>query len=121
MRIELPEDQVRFVIPKFHFAGHKQKDHNQLSLNLTTGSARTDGEANERFWSKNNAIASSTREMGPGGRQDVIEDQFGSINWQNRVALGTMKDSPRVMMLIIRRATYQEAIESRFERQGEVR
>ena len=30
----------------------------------------------------------STREMGPGARQDTLEDHFGSGNWQKTVGLG---------------------------------
>lgn len=89
IRIDIPEGELRFVIPKYHFAGHKQKDHNQLSLNLTAGSCRTDGEEIERVWWKNDATAASTREMGPGSRHDTLEDHFGSINWQKGISLGT--------------------------------
>ena len=88
VRVKLPEDSVCFAIPKYHFAGHKQKNHNQFSFNLKSGSCRTDGEEIEQAWSKNDATAASTREMGPGARQDTLEDHFGSGNWQKTVGLG---------------------------------
>lgn len=89
VRIEVPEGELRFAIPKYHFRGHKQKDHSQYSFNFTPGSCRTDGEEVERFWWKNDAIASSTREMGPGSRQDAVEDNMGFINYQKKISLGT--------------------------------
>ncbi|KAG1846540.1 hypothetical protein F4604DRAFT_1688355 [Suillus subluteus] len=41
------------------------------------GMARTDGEAIERGWSNMNPVATSTREMGPGSRRDILDDHFG--------------------------------------------
>ncbi|KAJ7876897.1 hypothetical protein B0H14DRAFT_2713442, partial [Mycena olivaceomarginata] len=40
----------RFVIPKMHIKGHLQICQERFSLNLTPGSAQTDGEAIERPW-----------------------------------------------------------------------
>ncbi|KAG2148141.1 uncharacterized protein EDB93DRAFT_1250199 [Suillus bovinus] len=44
--------------------------------------ARMDGEASEHGWSNINPVATSTREMGPGLRHDILDDHFGDWNWQ---------------------------------------
>lgn len=49
-----------------------------------------DREEVERFWWKNDAITSSTREMGPSSRQDAVEDNMGFINYQKKISLGTL-------------------------------
>ena len=82
VRLEIPEGELRYVIPKYHWRAHKEADHNRYSLNYLPGSARIDGEEIERVWAKQDAIAASTREMGPGSRHDTLEDHFGWTNWQ---------------------------------------
>lgn len=89
LQIELPVGELRFAIPKYHFNGHKEKDHTQYSLNLMPGAGRTDGEEIERTWPRHDGTATSTREMGPGFRHDTLEDHFGFGNWQKLVGLGT--------------------------------
>jgi hypothetical protein len=60
----------------------------KYSFNLTPGVGRTDGEAPERAWSAANAIATSTREMGPGSRRDTLDDHFCDYNWWKIAAFG---------------------------------
>ncbi|KAG1884133.1 hypothetical protein F4604DRAFT_1677272 [Suillus subluteus] len=50
--------------------------------------ARTDGEAIEHRWSNMNPVATSTREMGPGSRHDILDDHFGDWNWHKVSNLG---------------------------------
>lgn len=88
LQIDLPEGEVRYAIPKYHFNAHKEKDHNKYSLNLMKGVGRTDGEEIERNWSRHDGTASSTREMGPGSREDTLESHFGYANWRKYTALG---------------------------------
>lgn len=88
LQIELPEGELRLVIPKFHFNGHNEQGHNQYNLNLVRGVGRTDGEEPERGWARNQGTANSTREMGPGSRHDTLEDHFGYGNWQKYIGLG---------------------------------
>ena len=79
---------IRFLIPKFHLPAHIEKCHRDFSFNFTKGVGRTDGEAPERGWSGLNDLAHSTREMGPGSRQDTIEDHIGDRNWTKVVNMG---------------------------------
>ncbi|KAJ7118008.1 hypothetical protein C8R43DRAFT_1153763 [Mycena crocata] len=80
LRLNLAMHLFRFVIPKMHIHGHKLDCQRQFSLNLVPGSAQTDGEGIE---------ASSTREMGPGSREDVLSCHWGHWNWQKLVGMAT--------------------------------
>lgn len=88
LRMEMPTDDLRYVIPKYHFNGHKEKDHSKYNLNLVQGSGLTDFEEVERNWSRHNATAASTREMGPGSRHDTLEDHFAFANFVRCTNLG---------------------------------
>lgn len=90
LQIELPEGQIKYAIPKYHWAGHKNEGHNKYSLNYIKGSARTDGEEVERNWARHNGTAASTREMGPGSREDTLEDHFEFNNQQRLLRLDTL-------------------------------
>lgn len=81
---------IRFLVPKFHLPAHIAKCHQDYSFNYTRGVGRTDGEAPERGWSNLNDLAYSTREMGPGSRQDTIEDHLGDRNWMKVVGMGNV-------------------------------
>lgn len=48
LRLDLPNGEVRYVIPKYHFNSHKKEGHNKYSLNFKPGSAQTDGEQVKR-------------------------------------------------------------------------
>lgn len=88
LKVELPEGDVRYVIPKYHFSAHREKGHNVYSLNLMRGVGLTDCEEVERGWSRHDGIASSTREMGPGSRHDTLEYHFEFANYKKYVGLG---------------------------------
>ena len=88
LQVNLPEGEVRYAIPKYHLNGHKEEGHNKYSLNLMPGVGRTDGEEIERTWSRFNALAASTREMGPGSREETLEDHFEYSNEEKYIALG---------------------------------
>ncbi|KAG1807133.1 uncharacterized protein BJ212DRAFT_1449387 [Suillus subaureus] len=84
-----PDDKVlTFVVPKFHLPAHILSCQTKYSLNLIKGMARTDGKAVECGWSNINPIATSTWEMGPGSRQDILDDHFGDLNWCKVCNLG---------------------------------
>jgi hypothetical protein len=84
-----PESRtITFLIPKFHLSAHKYACHINYSFNLTKFVGRTDGEGVERGWSQINAIAPSTKEMGPGSRRDTIDDHFSDSNWKKIVGMG---------------------------------
>ncbi|KAJ7740358.1 hypothetical protein B0H16DRAFT_1729058 [Mycena metata] len=88
MRLQLAMALVRFVIPKMHIHSHTLVCQLLFSLNLVPGSAQTDGEGIERPWAHIGRVASSTREMGPGSREDVLSCHWGFWNWQKLLGLG---------------------------------
>ncbi|KAJ7159910.1 hypothetical protein C8R43DRAFT_1086852 [Mycena crocata] len=88
-RLILAMTLIRFVIPKMHIHGHTTKCQDEFSLNLVPGSAGTDGEGIERLWANIGGVATSTREMGPGTREDTLNCHWGHWNWQKLVGLGS--------------------------------
>ncbi|KAK7048776.1 CxC2 domain-containing protein [Favolaschia claudopus] len=92
---EMPDDlqlpdwvQVIFKVPKFHLPPHVKKCHGPFSFNFTKGVGRTDGEGVERNWSWLNLAARSISVMGPGAREDTIDDLCAFFNWKKTVDLG---------------------------------
>ncbi|KIL54938.1 hypothetical protein M378DRAFT_46403, partial [Amanita muscaria Koide BX008] len=81
--------QLQFLVPKFHLPAHVQYCQANFSFNFTPHVGRTDGEALERGWSAVNAIAGSTKQMGPGSRRDTLDDHFGDYNWRKVTSLAT--------------------------------
>ncbi|KAF5329091.1 hypothetical protein D9611_014283 [Ephemerocybe angulata] len=79
---KLPEKKTTFLVPKFHLPAHIQSCWSRYSYNYASGVGTTDGEAIERLWAGLNHYASSTKEMGPGSRQDILDDAFGDWNWR---------------------------------------
>lgn len=79
---------ITFLVPKFHLPAHIEQCQIDYSFNLIPGMGQTDGEAPERGWAVANALASSTKEMGPGSRRDTLDDHFGDRNWDKTVQMG---------------------------------
>ncbi|KAF5380091.1 hypothetical protein D9615_006268 [Tricholomella constricta] len=79
---------IVFLVPKFHLPAHIMACQTVFSFNYNWGVGRTDGEAPERGWSHINPVATSTREMGPGSRQDTLDDHFGDWNWKKTTLMG---------------------------------
>lgn len=77
-----------YLVPKFHLPAHVEKCQTAYLFNYTRGVGRTDGEAPERGWANINAAATSTKEMGPGSRRDILDDHFGNWNPMKIVAMG---------------------------------
>ncbi|KAJ7738811.1 hypothetical protein B0H16DRAFT_1465657 [Mycena metata] len=77
-----------FKVPKFHLPPHVKSCHGPYSFNYTKGVGRTDGEGVERNWSWLNGAAQSVSVMGPGSREDTIDDLCGFSNWRKTVDLG---------------------------------
>ena len=88
LQVELPPEATVFGIPKLHYHSHKSQGHAPFSLNYRLGAGRLDGEGIERRWWWIQPIANSTKGMGPGQRQGVLEDQWGYANWRKYVLLG---------------------------------
>ncbi|KAJ7181393.1 hypothetical protein C8R43DRAFT_1083776 [Mycena crocata] len=80
--------KIQFKVPKFHLPPHIKKCHGPFSFNFTKWVGRTDGEGVERNWSWLNMIARSVSVMGPGSREDTIDDFCGYSNWRKTVGLG---------------------------------
>lgn len=88
-----PPNMVRYVnlsylVPKFHIAAHVPICQITYSHNYTPRVGRGNGEAPERGWEAVNAVAKSTKEMGPGARVDTLDDHFGDYNWRKITGLG---------------------------------
>ncbi|KAJ7271751.1 hypothetical protein C8J57DRAFT_1226330 [Mycena rebaudengoi] len=79
---------IGWLVPKFHLPAHIELCNIQFSFLLTRYVGMTDGEAPERGWAHINHLATSTREMGPGFRRDVLDDNFNDWNWKKIVGLG---------------------------------
>ncbi|EKM51329.1 uncharacterized protein PHACADRAFT_165908 [Phanerochaete carnosa HHB-10118-sp] len=90
MKIDLPEGDLRYAIPKYHFNAHKVQSHTQYSLNYMRGAGCTNGEEIERLWARHNQTSSSTREMGPRSREDTLENHLNYVNIRKYVDIGKM-------------------------------
>ncbi|KAF7362033.1 CxC2 domain-containing protein [Mycena venus] len=74
--------KVQFKVLKFHLPPHVKKCHAPFSFNFTKWVGRTDGEGVERNWSWLNMIVRSVSVMGPGLREDTIDNFCGFANWR---------------------------------------
>lgn len=78
-----------FCVPKFHLPAHVGPCQLTYLFNLTPGVGRLEGEAPERLWVPADRLAAATMQMGPGGRRDVVNDDFGDWNWTKVVGMCT--------------------------------
>lgn len=88
VRLTLALRVCHFVIPKLHILGHTMSCQDGFNLLYTLGAAMSDMEGIERIWSGSGLLGSSTREMGPGSRQNTIEDYWHNWNWRKNVNQG---------------------------------
>lgn len=88
MRLDIGATKVRGAIPKGHIEAHGTKCHSKHSLNTQPGVGRTYGEGIEQQWSNINLVATSTREMGPGAREEVLNDHWNWWNYRKLVGFG---------------------------------
>jgi hypothetical protein len=89
--MQLPNETIKLikkVIPKLHIYGHGKSCQIKYSLNFLPYSARTNGEDPERWWAHINPVSMSTKEMGPGARQDTIDDHAAAWNWRKITGFG---------------------------------
>ncbi|KAI0054741.1 hypothetical protein BV25DRAFT_1785935, partial [Artomyces pyxidatus] len=82
------DTEFSFAVPKFHLPAHGTPCHGPYSFNFLEGVGRTDGEGVERNWANMNGAASSTKQMGPGARQDALDSHCGHANWRKTVGFG---------------------------------
>lgn len=89
------EYSVKYLVPKFHIHAHIPICQRDYNFNYEPRVGRTDGEAPERGWAATNAVANSTKEMGPGSRSDTLDDHFGDYNWRKICSIGSFSYLPR--------------------------
>lgn len=77
----------KVVVPKFHLSGHGESCQVIYNLNYTKGVGRTDGERIEGGWSQSGSMVVWTRENGPNARRAILDDHWGSLNWQKLLGL----------------------------------
>ncbi|KAF8444074.1 hypothetical protein L210DRAFT_3611327 [Boletus edulis BED1] len=106
----LSEKKLTFFVPKFHLPAHIDKCQTTFSFNFIPGVGRTDGEAPERGWANINPVASSTKEMGPGARRDILDDHFGHSNWKKVTSLRLALLS-KLKVAISKQAEFLNALE----------
>ncbi|KIY60910.1 hypothetical protein CYLTODRAFT_495472 [Cylindrobasidium torrendii FP15055 ss-10] len=80
-QLDRDPETLRFLIPKFHLFMHVLLAHMRYSFNYVPNVGRTHAETIEQNWSQSNRAASQTKVMGPGARQDTLEDIFNFHNW----------------------------------------
>ncbi|KAF7358779.1 CxC2 domain-containing protein [Mycena sanguinolenta] len=90
MRLAIVLKLLHFAIPKMHIHSHTLACQLAFSLNYLLGAGQTDGEGIERPWANIGGVASSTREMGPGSRRDVLDDHWGFWNWTKLTTIGAL-------------------------------
>ena len=77
----------RVAVPKFHLSGHGESCQVVYNLNYTKGAGRMDGERIEGGWSLSGNMVVWTRENGPNARRAILDDHWGSVNWQKLLGL----------------------------------
>jgi hypothetical protein len=88
VRPALPSIPMKFVIPKLHLQGHILSCQEAYSFNFLQGSGQMDGEGVERPWASIGPMAASTKEMGPGARQETLSDHWSFWNWKKLTGFG---------------------------------
>ncbi|KAK0430926.1 hypothetical protein EV421DRAFT_1743608 [Armillaria borealis] len=74
-------ESVTILVPKFHLPAHIVACQEEFSFAFEVEVGETDGEAPECTWVIFNHVAASTKEMGPGSRQDTLDDHWSDHNW----------------------------------------
>ncbi|KAK7019006.1 CxC2 domain-containing protein [Favolaschia claudopus] len=92
MQLDLDTTTVVFGLPVWHAMAHERKCQVQNSLT-------TDGEGTERVWSDFNELATATKEMNFGAREDAIEDKVDFHNTEKNLKQGVTL--PRKLIIAI--------------------
>lgn len=82
---------ITFKVPNFHLPAHKPPCHSPYSFHFMLGAADTNGEGIEQNWEFANGAGPSTKLMGPGSRQLMLEDLFGFHNYRRLVAMSKFR------------------------------
>ncbi|KAK0494247.1 hypothetical protein EDD18DRAFT_1107274 [Armillaria luteobubalina] len=90
LRLHQTKGNILYLIPKFHLPAHILKCRNDFSFNFSAKVRQMDGEAPKWGWAVTNALVNSTKEMGPGSRQDTLDDHFDDYNWCKIIILASI-------------------------------
>ncbi|KAJ7120481.1 hypothetical protein C8R43DRAFT_1136866 [Mycena crocata] len=120
MRLAIIIELYRFVIPKMHIHSHTIACQLEFSLNFLVNAGQTDGEGIERPWANIGAVATSTRQMGPGSRRDTLDSHWGFWNWCKVVGIAALLRR-RLDKAKREREEHSKALETFTEEQGEER
>ena len=77
----------KVVVPKFHLSGHGESCQVKYNINYTKGAGRMDGERIEGGWSQSGSMVIWTRENRLYARHAILDDHWGSLNWQKLLGL----------------------------------
>ncbi|KAK6966338.1 CxC2 domain-containing protein [Favolaschia claudopus] len=99
MQLDLKRTKVLYGLPVWHATAHERNCQSQNSLTYQPGVGRTDGEGTERVWSVFNGLATATKEMNRGAREDGIEDKVDHHNFQKNIRQG--EALPRKLVIAI--------------------
>jgi hypothetical protein len=88
LKISSKDVDIVFKCPMMHLKGHERKCQAPFSLHFCRGAGHTSGETIETLWPPLNALAASTREMGPGHRRDMLDVGIGFQNWTKTMGFG---------------------------------
>ncbi|KAK0438381.1 hypothetical protein EV421DRAFT_1891948 [Armillaria borealis] len=87
-RLKLTQDAIIMCMPKFHLWAHKPQCHARFSFNYVCGSGQMHGETIKENWADSNKASAQTKMMGPGARQDTLDDIFGFHNYRIMESFG---------------------------------
>jgi hypothetical protein len=88
LHLNIPPSNLFFYVPNFHLPPHQEKCHPLYSLHFAPGAGMSNGEGIEQNWENSNGAANQTKQMGPGSRQDTLDDILGAHNYRKTLALG---------------------------------
>ncbi|RPD56280.1 hypothetical protein L226DRAFT_469306, partial [Lentinus tigrinus ALCF2SS1-7] len=106
----LADRKMTWCIPMFHLNAHRERCRSVFSPYLLPYSGRLNGEGTERRWSMANGYAPATKEMGPGSRNDFLDDVFGDQNWVKVTRLPSTLLT-RIKVAVVERAKHVQAYE----------
>ncbi|TFK78942.1 hypothetical protein K466DRAFT_506453, partial [Polyporus arcularius HHB13444] len=102
--------KLSWSIPMFHLNAHRDRCRSVFSPYLLLYSGRLNGEGVERRWAMANGYAPATKEMGPGSRNDMLDDVFGDQNWAKVTKLPASLLT-RIKVAVVERGKHVNAYE----------
>lgn len=87
-RIDVTKTEIVWLVPKFHLPAHGAACQVIYAFNFKEGVGRTYGEGIEGNWAETNHATLMSREMPEAARHELLDDVFGSMNWNKLLNLG---------------------------------